>query len=142
MTRVEDGLRGRPSWGREVTQDGVYFLRLGTNSSSRRRIVLSEEIRREIRPRLEAAFRGRFHGVLLYGSEARNQEGEDSDVDLMVLLKGPVRLGRDLETIVEALYPLQLKVDQPIHALPVSSEIFRAGEYGVYRNAQREGSFL
>jgi hypothetical protein len=60
----------------------------------------------------------------------------------MVLLKGPVRLGRDLETIVEALYPLQLKVDRPIHALPVSSEIFRAGEYGVYRNAQREGSFL
>jgi len=104
--------------------------------------VLSEEIRREIRPRLEAAFRDRFHGVLLYGSEARNQEGEDSDLDLMVLLQGPVRLGRDLETIVEALYPLQLKVDRPIHALPVSSEIFRAGEYGVYRNAQREGSYL
>jgi predicted nucleotidyltransferase len=104
--------------------------------------VLSEEILREIRPRLEAAFRGRFHAVLLYGSEARNQGGEDSDVDLMVLLKGPVRLGRDLDTIVEALYPLQLKVDRPIHALPVSSEIFKAGEYGVYRNAQREGSFL
>jgi predicted nucleotidyltransferase len=104
--------------------------------------VLSEEIRREIRPRLEAAFLGRFHGVLLYGSEARHQGGEDSDVDLMVLLKGPVRLGSDLDTIVEALYPLQLRVDQPIHALPVSSEIFRAAEYGVYRNAQREGSFL
>ncbi|MFY9825696.1 MAG: nucleotidyltransferase domain-containing protein [Thermoanaerobaculia bacterium] len=104
--------------------------------------MLSEEIRREIRPRLEAAFRGRFHGVLLYGSEARHQGGEESDVDLMVLLKGPVRLGRDLDTIVEALYPLQLKVDRPIHALPVSSEVFRAGEYGVYRNAQREGSFL
>lgn len=104
--------------------------------------MLSEEIRREIRPRLEAAFRGRFHAVLLYGSEARNQAGEDSDVDLMVLLNGPVRLGKDLDTIVEALYPLQLKVDRPIHALPVSSEIFRAGEYGVYRNAQREGSFL
>jgi predicted nucleotidyltransferase len=101
----------------ERSQDGVYF-RLGTNSSSRRRIVLSEEIRREIRPRLEAAFRGRFHGVLLYGSEARNQGGEDSDVDLMVLLKGPVRLGsesrgRYLEGAVDA------KVHAPLPELLV-----------------------
>lgn len=45
--------------------------------------------RRFIRPRLKAAFQDRFCGVLLFGSEARNQEGDDSDVDLMVLLKGP-----------------------------------------------------
>jgi predicted nucleotidyltransferase len=104
--------------------------------------VLSEEIRTEIRPRLEAAFRDRFRGVLLFGSEARNQAGEDSDVDLMVLLEGPVRLGRDLEMIVEALYPLQLRVDRPIHALPVSSEAFEEGRYGIYRSARREGLYL
>jgi predicted nucleotidyltransferase len=104
--------------------------------------VLSEEIRTEIRPRLEAAFQDRFRGVLLFGSEARNQAGEDSDVDLMVLLQGPVRLGRDLETIVEALYPLQLKVDRPIHALPVSSEAFAEGRYAIHRSARREGLFL
>lgn len=104
--------------------------------------VLSETIRQEIRPRLEKAFRERFRGVLLFGSEARNQAGEDSDLDLMVLLEGPVRLGRDLETIVGALYALQLKVDRPIHALPVSSEAFEAGQYGIYRNARREGIYL
>ncbi len=110
--------------------------------SGRRFAVLSEEIRTEIRPRLAAAFQDRFRGVLLFGSEARNQAGDDSDVDLMVLLKGPVRLGRDLETIVDALYPLQLRVDRPIHALPVSSEAFKEGRYGIYRSAQREGSYL
>jgi hypothetical protein len=57
----------------------------------------------------------------------------------MVLLKGPVRLGRDLETIVEALYPLQLKVYRPIHALPVSSEAFAEGRYAIHRSARREG---
>jgi predicted nucleotidyltransferase len=114
----------------------------GKMSGERRFAVLSEEIRTEIRPRLEAAFQDRFRGVLLFGSEARNQAGDDSDVDLMVLLKGPVRLGRDLETIVDALYPLQLRVDRPIHALPVSSEAFKEGRYGIYRSAQREGSYL
>lgn len=104
--------------------------------------MLSEEIRQEIRPRLEAVFQDRFQGVLLYGSEARAQAREDSDVDLMVLLKGPVALGKDLERIVEALYPLQLKVDSPIHALPVSSEAFSAGRFSLYRHAKREGSYL
>ncbi len=104
--------------------------------------MLSEEIRAEIRPRLEAAFQDRLHGVLLFGSEARNQAGDESDVDLMVLLKGPVRLGRDLESIVNALYPLQLKVDRPIHALPVSSEAFEEGRYGIHRRAKSEGTYL
>ncbi len=55
---------------------------------------------------------------------------------------GPVWLGRDLDTIVEALYPVQLEIDAPIHATPVSAETFEAGEWGVYRSARREGVFL
>jgi predicted nucleotidyltransferase len=104
--------------------------------------VLSEEIRKEIRPRLEAVFRDRFRGAVLFGSEARGQAEDDSDVDIMVLLREPVELGKDLEKIVEALYPLQLQVDRPIHALPVSSEAFKAGRYSLYRRAQQEGLYL
>jgi predicted nucleotidyltransferase len=104
--------------------------------------MLTEEVRQEIRSRLGAVFHERLRGVLLYGSEARNEARAGSDVDLMVLLDGPVRLGRDLDTIVEALYPVQLEIDAPIHATPVSAETFEAGEWGVYRNARREGVFL
>jgi len=104
--------------------------------------MLSNEIRREIRERLAAAFRDRLLGVLLFGSAARGEEHQESDVDLMVLLKEPVRLGKDLETIVGALYPVQLEIETPIHAMPVSARTFEAGEFGVYRNARREGAFL
>jgi predicted nucleotidyltransferase len=104
--------------------------------------VLTEGVRKEIRSRLDAAFRERLRGVLLYGSEARNEARTGSDVDLMVLLDGPVRLGRDLDTIVEALYPVQLEIDAPIHATPVSAEIFEAGEWGLYRSARRDGVYL
>jgi len=104
--------------------------------------MLTEGVRQEIRNRLDAVFRERLRGVLLYGSEARNEARAGSDVDLMVLLDGPVRLGRDLETIVEALYPVQLEIDAPIHATPVSAETFEEEEWGVYRNARREGVFL
>ena len=104
--------------------------------------MLTSEMRKEIKARLENAFQDRLQGVLLYGSEAKNESREGSDLDLMVLLDGPVRLGRDLETIVEALYPVQLEIEAPIHATPVSAKVFEAGEFGLYRSARRDGVFL
>jgi uncharacterized protein len=104
--------------------------------------MLREPLRNEIRSRLEAAFHDRLRSVLLFGSEARGDAGEGSDVDLLVLLEGPVRLGQDLEAIVEALYPVQMELDSPIHALPVPAETFEAGEYSLYREVKREGVAL
>jgi predicted nucleotidyltransferase len=96
----------------------------------------------QIRPRLEAAFPDRLRGVLLFGSVARREADAESDVDLLILLDGPIRLGQDLRTIVQALYPLQLSYDRPIHALPVAADAFAAGQYALYRNARAEGVFL
>lgn len=101
--------------------------------------MLTSEIRKEIRSRLQTAFRERLRGILLFGSEARHEARPDSDLDLMVLLEGPIRLGRDLETIVRALYPVQLELEVPIHAIPVAEASFEAGGYGLYRSAKREG---
>ncbi|HEX2225226.1 MAG TPA: nucleotidyltransferase domain-containing protein [Thermoanaerobaculia bacterium] len=101
--------------------------------------MIPVRIRQEIRPRLRAAFRDRLRDVLVYGSEARGEAREDSDLDLLVVLSGPVRLGKDLEAIVKALYPLQLEIDRPIHALPVSAEAFEAEEFSLYRNIKQEG---
>ncbi len=101
--------------------------------------MVPQETRREIRSRLEAAFQERLHDVILFGSHVRNESQADSDLDLLVLLKGPVRLGKDVETIVRALYPVQLELGIPIHAIPVAKDSFEAGGYGLYRNAKREG---
>lgn len=62
-----------------------------------------------IKSHLQAVYGDRLRGVVLYGSEARGEATPDSDVDILVLLTGPVALGRELCTIIEALYPLQLE---------------------------------
>ena len=92
-----------------------------------------------IKSRLQAVYGDRLRGVVLYGSEARGEATPDSDVDILVLLTGPVALGRDLQTIIEALYPLQLEMDRVLEASPVDETDYLRGEYAWYRNAQKDG---
>lgn len=88
---------------------------------------------------LEAAFGARLRGVVLYGSLARGEDMPTSDVDLLVLLTGPISLGRDLRIVIHALYPLQLEVGRPIHAMPVDVTAYEASEFAWFRNARQEG---
>lgn len=102
----------------------------------------THEVLDQVRVRLEAAFGPRLKGVVLYGSEARQEAGPDSDIDLMVLLEGPVHFGRDLETIIHALYPLQLEIDRLIDAWPADIQSYDAQDFAIYRHAHREGVML
>jgi predicted nucleotidyltransferase len=93
----------------------------------------------QIKARLQDVYGDRLRGVILYGSEARGEATPDSDIDILVLLSGPVALGRELRTIIHTLYPLQLEMDRILEAFPVDEEDYLRGEYAWYRNAQKEG---
>lgn len=88
---------------------------------------------------LESKYQSQFKGLILYGSLARNQGGPASDIDLLVLLNQPFDYFRELRTIVELLYPLQLESEQLISAKPAALEDFERGVIQLYRNARREG---
>jgi predicted nucleotidyltransferase len=92
-----------------------------------------------IKSRLQAVYGDRLRGVVLYGSEARGEATPDSDVDILVVLVGPVVLGQELNKIIEALYPLQLEMNRVLEAFPVDEADYLRGEYAWYRNAQKEG---
>jgi predicted nucleotidyltransferase len=97
----------------------------------------------QIRPRLTEVFRDRLRGVVLFGSEARGDAEPDSDIDVLVLLEGPIDLGEDIRVIVDALYPLQMQLlDRPLHALPADVKDFEAERLAFYRHVKSEGVFL
>ncbi len=97
------------------------------------------ELLTQAKSRLKEAFGERCRGLVLYGSEARGEAAPDSDVDLLVLLDGPVDLGDDLRTAIKALYDLVLEFERPIHAQPVDLKEYEAADFALYRNAKREG---
>ncbi|MDW8322238.1 MAG: nucleotidyltransferase domain-containing protein [Armatimonadota bacterium] len=84
----------------------------------------------------------RFAGVVLYGSVARGRAQADSDIDLLILLRGPFNTFEELQRIVDLLYPVQLECERLISAKPVPLEDFERGSIQLYRNAKREGIWV
>jgi predicted nucleotidyltransferase len=101
-----------------------------------------DELNRELKRRLEEAFGDRLRGAIVYGSEARGEASEDSDIDVMVLLDGPVCLWDDIGRGVDATYDLTLELGRPIHPDPVDAEEFEKGEFAIYRSVKEEGFLL
>lgn len=101
--------------------------------------MLSDERSLAVKEALRRAFGSRLLEVVLYGSVARDDDAGDSDIDLLLVVRGPVSLGRDIEVAVDALYPLVLEWDTLIHPLPVSEKDYETGELFFYRKARQEG---
>lgn len=97
------------------------------------------DLLKRVKDDLSKVYGSRLKGIILYGSEARGEAEPDSDIDMLVILDGGVNLWEDIRKIVDAIYPLQLEVMRPIHALPVDVADYEAGEYALYRNAKRDG---
>ena len=84
----------------------------------------------------------RLQNVLLFGSEARGESIPDSDIDIMVILNGPVCFMLEYRRIIDALYDLILESGRIIDVTPVEKQKYEAGEFALYRNARQEGVLL
>jgi len=97
------------------------------------------ELLRRVKVALRQAFGQRLRGVILYGSEVRGTAEPDSDIDLLVLLKGPVDYWLESHKCVRALYPLVLELGRPVDAKPVDIRQYEAQEWPLYESAKKEG---
>lgn len=91
---------------------------------------------------LQTLYGPRLRGVVLYGSCARGTEDADSDIDLMVLLDGPVDGAQEIHRIWTVLYPVQLASARLLSVVPVDATLYAQGAYALYRQAQAEGMVL
>jgi predicted nucleotidyltransferase len=87
---------------------------------------------------LKDLYGDRFRGLLLYGSYARGEADEGSDVDLLVLLDGPVDLSREILRIQPIKWPLGLAADLLLSVFPVSYQAFEEAETAFLSTVRRE----
>ena len=100
------------------------------------------EILKKIKSHLQTLYGNRLQNILLFGSEARGEAIPNSDIDIMVILDGPVHFMMEYRRIINSLYDLILESGIIIDVTPVEKEKYEAGEFALYRNAQQEGVLL
>ena len=59
-------------------------------------IVDRDRLLQQIKNNIRQAYGDRLKGIVLYGSLARGDEDDDSDIDLLVLLTGPIELWKEI----------------------------------------------
>ena len=100
--------------------------------------MVSANLRARIEQNLRATFGVRLVRAVFYGSRVRGDEQPQSDLDVLVVLRGPVSLWADTHRASQSLYDIQLDSEFPIHALPVDSQAYEAGEFALYRLAKQQ----
>ena len=101
--------------------------------------MLKEELLEKIKACLFEVYHDRLCGVVLYGSEVRGDATPDSDIDVLVLLDGPINYGHDLEKNLDVLYPLSLQLGRRISAKPVVASEYENVDCPLYQNVHSEG---
>jgi predicted nucleotidyltransferase len=92
----------------------------------------------ELEKGLKELYGDRFRGLLLFGSYARGTAWEGSDVDLLLLLRGPVDAVREILNVQPIKNPISLESDLVLSIVPASIEDFERGETMFLRVIRKE----
>jgi len=95
-------------------------------------------ISEEVRAGLSGLYGRRLRGLYLYGSYARGDESDDSDIDFLVLLDEIEDVGEELERMSELGSRLSLAFDVTITFFPLSVSEFQNLHTPFLLNVRRE----
>lgn len=94
---------------------------------------------REFRSEIERIYGDRLEAVYLYGSYARGDARDDSDIDIAVVLKGPVEPSQERRRLSELRAELSLRENCLIMPFYLSDADHISTPEGIHRNIRREG---
>ena len=105
-------------------------------SQSREEVL---KLLRELRGHLAAVYGGRLKGVYLYGSYARDEADEDSDIDVAVVLEAPVDRAQERRRVSDVASELSLRENCVLTLFFLSEAELQQAPYAVHRSIAREG---
>jgi len=100
------------------------------------------DLAREFQEKIAPIYGDRLKGVYLYGSYARGDANEDSDVDVAVVLGGPVKFVREISRISEIRCDLSLRETCIVEPFFLSEDEFQTAPYPVHQNISSEGLMI
>ncbi len=93
----------------------------------------------DIRQSLERLYGNKLARVVLFGSQARGDAREDSDVDVLVVLRGEIDYAEEVDRMLDEEIRLSERSGRFISFIPVSENRYADGLHPLMMNVHREG---
>ena len=77
---------------------------------------------KEFKSRTKRLYGNKLKNIILYGSWARNEANENSDIDLLVIIKKDIRPGEEIDRMIDIITEINLKHNVLISVYPVSEK--------------------
>lgn len=97
------------------------------------------EVLKEVKEILKEIFGNRLKRIILFGSHARGEAVEGSDIDLMILLKDMTDPIAELEKCFEEIHQLDYSYDILISIIPIDTDQYETRRLPIIRAAKKEG---
>jgi predicted nucleotidyltransferase len=96
----------------------------------------------ELKQALSTLYGERFQGMYLYGSYARGDFSESSDVDVLLALGGDVQPLKEIDRINAMVSAIDLRYDLLITVFPIPAAWLRERQSPLFNTIRREGVAL
>ena len=96
----------------------------------------------QLRLQLETHYGDRLKQLIMFGSQARGDAHPDSDIDILVVLKGEVNAGEEIEKTSYIIADLCLENDAVISCIFMDEYRFINRSGPLLRNIRKEGTIL
>jgi len=108
-------------------------------NNGRRSIKDIKPILDEAKERLQNIYGGRLKEIILYGSYARGDATEGSDIDLILILEDISNPISELEKFSGEIHQLDFLYDTVISIIPIEARQYQTRRLPIILNAKREG---
>ena len=99
----------------------------------------TERLLRDLKQRLRALYGERLAEVVLFGSVARGEDTSHSDVDVLVVLHGPVDRYAENGHLADVVLDFMGQYRQSLSPVVMDEATFLSGDWPLLRNVREEG---
>ncbi len=98
-----------------------------------------EPVLKQFREKTERLYGQRLKNIILYGSWARNEATQDSDIDLAIVLSGDVVAGKEIDRLIDIVTDINLNYGVLLSVYPVSENDYTEVNSPLLMNLRKEG---